>query len=683
MFRGAGWNVIKVIWGSKWDELLAKDKDGVLLNKMNTTVDGEFQRYARRDRRVHPRALLRARPPAAQAGRRTSADDELRNLPRGGHDYRKLYAAYKAATENLGSGAPTVILAKTIKGWTLGPGVRGPQRHPPDQEDDQGAAARRCATGCTCTTRSPRRRSTATTAAVLPAGRGLGRVPVHDGAPPGARRLAAQRASCAPRGRSTLPDRHAVRRAARRLGQAGGVDHDGASPACCATCARDEQFGQRVVPIIPDEARTFGMDALFRELKIYAAQGQKYEPVDHDLLLSYTESPDGPDPRGGHHRGRLDGQLHRRRHRATPPAACRWCRSSSSIRCSASSGSATSSGRPPTPAPAASCSAPPPGAPRCSARACSTRTATASCWPRPCRRARPTTRPSPTRWPRSCKHGLAADVRRHGRRRPRRLLLPHLYNENYAMPADARATSAPSGIVERPVPVGGRAGRPSKPRRRSCSPARPRGAAREAAGRARRALRRRRRAVVGHVVQGAARGGADGRALEPPAPRPGAAHAARSPSCSATAPGPIVAVTDFMKVVPDQIARFVPRPRVRAARHRRLRPHRHPRGAAPALRDRRRPRRGRRARRPGRARATSSREVVADAIARYGIDPDAARPRSTALGTAGRMARHALSITGDPEADGLLDTRRLGPAHRHAARPAGADGVGVHRARPR
>ena len=124
VFRGAGWNVIKVIWGSKWDDLLAQDKDGVLLNKMNSTVDGEFQRYAvetgayARDNFFGPDPRLRQMVSHL-------TDDDLRNLPRGGHDYRKLYAAYKAAVENLGSGRPTVILAKTVKGWTLGQGFEG------------------------------------------------------------------------------------------------------------------------------------------------------------------------------------------------------------------------------------------------------------------------------------------------------------------------------------------------------------------------------------------------------------------------------------------------------------------------------------------------------------------------------------------------------------------------------
>ena len=120
VFRGAGWNVIKVIWGSKWDELLANDVDGVLLDKMNSTVDGDFQRYAMSDG-AHIRDHFFGPDPRLRAMVDHLSDEELRNLPRGGHDYSKLYAAYRAATEQ--RGAPTVILAKTIKGWTLGEGV--------------------------------------------------------------------------------------------------------------------------------------------------------------------------------------------------------------------------------------------------------------------------------------------------------------------------------------------------------------------------------------------------------------------------------------------------------------------------------------------------------------------------------------------------------------------------------
>ena len=120
IFRGNGWNVIKVIWGGGWDELLARDVDGVLLHKMNSTVDGEFQRYA-----IGSGSYIREHffgpDPRLRAMVAHLSDDELRWLPRGGHDYRKLYAAYRAATEHRGQ--PTVILAKTIKGWTLGPDV--------------------------------------------------------------------------------------------------------------------------------------------------------------------------------------------------------------------------------------------------------------------------------------------------------------------------------------------------------------------------------------------------------------------------------------------------------------------------------------------------------------------------------------------------------------------------------
>ena len=119
-FRGAGWNVIKVIWGRAWDELLANDRDGVLLNQMNSTVDGEFQKYA-----VESGAYIREHffGPDRRLQQMVEhlTDDDLRNLPRGGHDYRKLYAAYKMAVEHQGS--PTVILAKTVKGWTLGEGI--------------------------------------------------------------------------------------------------------------------------------------------------------------------------------------------------------------------------------------------------------------------------------------------------------------------------------------------------------------------------------------------------------------------------------------------------------------------------------------------------------------------------------------------------------------------------------
>ncbi|MGI9644752.1 MAG: pyruvate dehydrogenase (acetyl-transferring), homodimeric type, partial [Ilumatobacteraceae bacterium] len=289
VFRGAGWNVIKVVWGSKWDELLAQDKDGVLLNKMNITVDGEFQRYAVEDG-DYIRENFFGPDPRLRRMVQHLQDDELRNLPRGGHDYKKLYAAYKAATENLGSGRPTVILAKTIKGWTLGEGFEGrnathqikkmttqqlidlrERLHLHDEIPEESIHAenppyfRPAEDSIEFQYMMERRKALG---GPLPKRTTVARRPI------------------------SLPDDSVY--AEMREGS-GGLEASttmGFTRLLRSLC-RDEQVGKRVVPIIPDEGRTFGMDSLFRELEIYAAQGQKYEPVDHALLLSYTEDSDG------------------------------------------------------------------------------------------------------------------------------------------------------------------------------------------------------------------------------------------------------------------------------------------------------------------------------------------------------------------------------------------------------
>ncbi|MGK0276025.1 MAG: pyruvate dehydrogenase E1 component [Ilumatobacter sp.] len=288
-FRGAGWNVIKVVWGSKWDDLLAQDKDGVLLNKMNTTVDGEFQRYATepggyaRDHFFGPDDRLRQMVSHL-------TDDDIRNLPRGGHDYRKLYAAYKAASDNLGSGRPTVILAKTVKGWTLGEGFEGrnsthqikkmtkkqmldmrDRLHlqddiPEELVDDKNPPYIKLGPDSIEYQYMMERR------------RAL------DGFVP-------QRTTRV-RKPMSLPDPSAFTEMwSGSNGQA--VSTTMGFTRLLRSLTRDEHVGERIVPIIPDEARTFGMDSLFREIGIYASQGQLYEPVDHDLLLSYAESKSG------------------------------------------------------------------------------------------------------------------------------------------------------------------------------------------------------------------------------------------------------------------------------------------------------------------------------------------------------------------------------------------------------
>jgi pyruvate dehydrogenase E1 component len=286
VFRGAGWNVIKVVWGSKWDELLARDTDGVLLNKMNTTVDGEFQKYS-----VESGAYIREHffgpDPRLRKMVEHLTDDDLRNLPRGGHDYRKLFAAYKAAVEHTGS--PTVILAKTIKGWTLGPEIEA--RNATHQIKKMNKQQLRLLRD---------------------------RLYLHDEIPESALDedmppyfrpaegsvehqylMERRQALDGPLPRRTfrhkaLPEPEDATFTELLGGSKGqAVSTTMGFARLLRNLLRDKGIGQRVVPIIPDEGRTFGLDALFKEVKIYASGGQLYEPVDANLLLSYSESQQG------------------------------------------------------------------------------------------------------------------------------------------------------------------------------------------------------------------------------------------------------------------------------------------------------------------------------------------------------------------------------------------------------
>ncbi|MEO6987712.1 MAG: pyruvate dehydrogenase (acetyl-transferring), homodimeric type [Aquihabitans sp.] len=288
VFRGAGWNVIKVVWGTGWDDLLAKDTDGVLLDKMNATVDGDFQRYA-----VEDGAFIRDHffgpDPRLRAMVDHLSDEELRWLPRGGHDYRKLYAAYQAATEH--RGAPTVILAKTVKGWTLGSEVeaRNATHQIKKMTNEQFRELR---------TRLHLEEEIPEEALADGQHPPYYRPPI--GSPLNTYLMDRRRALG-----GSLPSRHADRAEplvapAEEMWKEflSGSGNQAASTTTAFTrmlraLARDEGVGSRIVPIIPDEARTFGMDSLFKEFGIYAAQGQKYEPVDHHMLLSYKESIDG------------------------------------------------------------------------------------------------------------------------------------------------------------------------------------------------------------------------------------------------------------------------------------------------------------------------------------------------------------------------------------------------------
>src|SRR5713226_6739583 len=285
-FRGAGWNVIKVIWSREWDDLLARDAEGALVNQMNTTLDGEFQSYS-----VQPGAYIRERffgpDPRLKQMVAHLTDDQLWRLRRGGHDYRKVYAAYKVASE--ARDAPTVILAKTVKGWALGPEFE----------------ARNATHQIKKMTEEELRRFAERLQVEIPTKKISGEeLPFYR--PPDdsdeIQYLRDQRRALGgfvPERRVrpkmiTLPD-HKVYEAF----DGGTVDRGQEVSTTMAfvrllrDLMRDREVGPHVVPIIPDEARTFGMESLFKDFKIYSPMGQRYEPVDANMLLSYTEARTG------------------------------------------------------------------------------------------------------------------------------------------------------------------------------------------------------------------------------------------------------------------------------------------------------------------------------------------------------------------------------------------------------
>ena len=285
LFRGAGWNVIKVVWGRDWDELLARDVDGVLVNKMNTTVDGEYQKYAT-ESGAYIREHFFGPDPRLRRMVEHLSDEELQKLSRGGHDYRKLYAAYKTAVEHEGS--PTVILAKTIKGWTLGADIEA--RNATHQIKKMTVAERKAFRDRLYLDISDEELE--------------GDLPpyYHPGTDsPEYEYMMARRQIL----NGSLPER--VVRAKplapvpesvfEELLAGTGEKLQASTTTAFARLLRkllsDPDLGDRVVPIIPDEARTFGLDALFRDVKIYSPIGQRYEPVDAGLLLSYREAKDG------------------------------------------------------------------------------------------------------------------------------------------------------------------------------------------------------------------------------------------------------------------------------------------------------------------------------------------------------------------------------------------------------
>ena len=284
LFRGAGWNVIKVVWAREWDDLLARDDEGILRDQLNTITDGEFQKFI-----VEPGSYLREHAfgpdPRLQQMVAHLSDDELTHMRRGGHDYRKVYSAYHSAVNH--RGAPTVILAKTVKGWVLGPVFEA--RNSTHQIKKLGKDEARIFRD---------RLELPIPDALLDGGE----VPYYHPGPesPEVRYLTERRrllGGYVPRrtvsakrlpapGEATFTELHAGSGATQ-------ASTTGAFVRLLRSLMRDPGLGQRIVPIIPDEGRTFGMDPLYHEFRIYAPSGQLYEPVDSRMMISYREAEDG------------------------------------------------------------------------------------------------------------------------------------------------------------------------------------------------------------------------------------------------------------------------------------------------------------------------------------------------------------------------------------------------------
>ncbi len=287
-FRGAGWNVIKVVWGREWDQLLARDVDGALVNQMNTTPDGQFQTYST-EKGDYIREHFFGGDPRLKAMVSEMSDEQIVKLPRGGHDYRKVFAAFKAATEHVGQ--PTVILAKTIKGWTIDALEGKNATHQMKKLTPDDLKKFRDRLYLPISDRDLERSYEETGAAPF----------FHPGADSTEIEYMLERRRQLG---GSLP-RRLVRADALKLPgdemyselkQGSGKNSIATTMAVVRLLKdwmKDPEIGKRIVPIAPDEYRTFGMDSMFPSAKVYNPGGQRYESVDRKLLLSYKESEQG------------------------------------------------------------------------------------------------------------------------------------------------------------------------------------------------------------------------------------------------------------------------------------------------------------------------------------------------------------------------------------------------------
>jgi pyruvate dehydrogenase E1 component len=283
-FRGAGWNVIKVVWGREWDDLLARDVDGVLVNRMNSTPDGQFQTYS-----VETGGYIREHffgvDPRLRSMVEHMSDEQIRKLPRGGHDYRKVYAAFDAATKH--TGQPTVILAKTIKGWTIDAleGRNATHQMKKLTKDDLKRFRDRLYLPI-----SDKEIDDAEIAPFFHPGKDSPEIQYM------MERRAQLGGSLPRRVDRSSPLKLPGDAVYAELKQGSGKNKVATTMALVRLLKdwmKDPEIGDRIVPIAPDEYRTFGMDSMFPSAKVYNPGGQQYESVDRKLLLAYKESTQG------------------------------------------------------------------------------------------------------------------------------------------------------------------------------------------------------------------------------------------------------------------------------------------------------------------------------------------------------------------------------------------------------
>ncbi len=281
-FRGSGWNVLKVIWGSYWDPLLAMDKDGILKKRMEECVDGEYQNCKAKGG-AYTREHFFGKYPELREMVSAMSDDDIWRLNRGGHDPHKVYAAYAAATSH--KGQPSIVLAKTVKGYGMGDAGEGQNiTHQQKSMDIESLKAFRTRFDLPVSDKEVESLSFYKPASDSPEIQYMMERRKELGGFLPVRRKKTKALK--------IPDLSAFSNVTKSSGER-EISTTMAFVRILSTLVRDKELGKYIVPIVPDEARTFGMEGMFRQLGIYSSVGQLYEPQDSDQVMFYKEQKDG------------------------------------------------------------------------------------------------------------------------------------------------------------------------------------------------------------------------------------------------------------------------------------------------------------------------------------------------------------------------------------------------------